>query len=96
MSSNGRTTAFGAVYFGSNPSVPAHELDMITHTYFKSRKSLLIILGVVSLVCSRMLFTLINDPEGPNLLIVLVTAIIVYFIFLAVFYIFQKFGIIKK
>lgn len=23
MSSNGRTTAFGAVYFGSNPSVPA-------------------------------------------------------------------------
>ena len=30
MSSNGRTTDFGSVYFGSNPSVPAYVFDRLT------------------------------------------------------------------
>ena len=43
-----------------------------------SKKTSLIILGVTSLIFSRLLFALFNDPEGPNLLVVLVMAIILY------------------
>lgn len=35
-------------------------------------------LGASAMVCSRMLFLFINDPEGPNLLIVSVMALILY------------------
>jgi hypothetical protein len=45
---------------------------------FKSKKTPLIILGLTSLVCSRAMFALFNDPEGPNLLIVVVMAAILY------------------
>ncbi len=44
----------------------------------KSKKTQLIILGATALVCSRIMFALFNDPEGPNLLIVVVVAAIVY------------------
>jgi hypothetical protein len=53
--------------------------------YFKSKRISLIILGITSIICSRAMFVLFNDPEGPNLLIVLVTAAIVYFLSLAVY-----------
>jgi hypothetical protein len=43
-----------------------------------SKKASLLLLGVTSLLCSRALFWFFNDPEGPNLLIVTVTALIVY------------------
>ncbi len=43
-----------------------------------SKKTSLIILGATSLVASRFFFSLINDPEGPNLLIVVVLAAIIY------------------
>lgn len=46
--------------------------------YFKSKKISLLVLAATSLVCSRTLFALFNDPEGPNLLIVTVLALIVY------------------
>lgn len=46
--------------------------------YFKSEKASLLILGIISLVCSRFLFFLFDDPEGPNLLIVVVMAVILY------------------
>jgi hypothetical protein len=45
---------------------------------FRSKKTPLIILGLTSLVCSRGMFWLFNDPEGPNLLIVVVMAAILY------------------
>jgi hypothetical protein len=45
---------------------------------FKSKKYSLLILGATSLVCSRLLFSLFNDPEGPNLLVVTVMAAILY------------------
>ncbi len=45
---------------------------------FQSEKSLLFILGIVAILCSRALFWFFNDPEGPNLLIVMVTAVVVY------------------
>ena len=36
------------------------------------------VLGVTALACSRALFALINDPEGPNLLVVVLMAALVY------------------
>jgi hypothetical protein len=62
----------------------------------KTNKSLLIILGIVSVVSSRAVFALINDPEGPNLLIVLALALVIYFVLLIMIYVFQKFGLVKK
>jgi hypothetical protein len=47
---------------------------------FTSKKTSLIILGVESLLVSRGMFSLFNDPEGPNLLIVVGTAAILYFL----------------
>ncbi len=35
---------------------------------------------ITSLVCSRGFFFFINDPEGPNLLIVTVLALILFFV----------------
>jgi hypothetical protein len=43
-----------------------------------SNKTLLLILGIVSLVLSRVTFMFINDPEGPNLLVVLGLAAIIF------------------
>ncbi len=53
--------------------------------YFKSKKTSLLILGITSLVCSRALFFFFNDPEGPNLLIVVGMAVILYFVSLTVY-----------
>lgn len=46
--------------------------------HFESKKTSLLILGVTSIVCSRSLFLFFNDPEGPNLLIVMVAAVMLY------------------
>jgi hypothetical protein len=46
--------------------------------HFRSKKVLLLILVVTSMVCSRALFFFIDDPEGPNLLVVTVMACIIY------------------
>jgi len=54
-------------------------------SYFKSNKTLLLILGATSILCSRVMFLLFNDPEGPNLLVVTGMAVIVYFLSLAVY-----------
>lgn len=43
-----------------------------------SKKTELIALAVVSVVLSRASFFLINDPEGPNLLIVAVWAAVIF------------------
>lgn len=43
-----------------------------------SKKFSLLILAVTALILSRLLFVLFNDPEGPNLLIVVVMAVILY------------------
>jgi hypothetical protein len=53
--------------------------------YFKSKKISLLLLGVTAIICSRVLFFLFNDPEGPNLLVVIGMAVIVYFLSLAVY-----------
>ncbi len=43
-----------------------------------SKKTSLIISGLTALVSSRAFFALLNDPEGPNLLIVTVLAGVLY------------------
>lgn len=45
---------------------------------FTSKRTSLIILAITALVCSRAFFALLNDPEGPNLLIVTVLGAIIY------------------
>lgn len=52
---------------------------------FKSKKISTLILGVSSLVCSRVMFLFIDDPEGPNLLIVVVLAMVLYFLSLTIY-----------
>jgi drug/metabolite transporter (DMT)-like permease len=49
------------------------------------KKFPLIILSIGALICSRIMFTLFNDPEGPNLLVVIGMAVIVYGVSLAAY-----------
>jgi hypothetical protein len=51
--------------------------------YFKSKKVTLIILAITAMLCSRAMFVFIDDPEGPNLLVVTVLASIIYFLSLS-------------
>lgn len=53
--------------------------------FFKSKKASLLLLGVTALVGSSVLFRLFNDPEGPNLLVVVGAAGIVYVLSLAAY-----------
>lgn len=46
--------------------------------HFNSKSTALLILGITSVICSRVMFALFNDPEGPNLLIVMVMALVLY------------------
>jgi hypothetical protein len=43
------------------------------------------ILGASAVICSRMLFFFFNDPEGPNLLIVVGLAVVIYFLSFAAY-----------
>lgn len=45
---------------------------------FLSKKTPLIILAITAIVCSKIFFLSVNDPEGPNLLITTVMAGIIY------------------
>ncbi len=47
---------------------------------FNSKKTSLIILGLTSIVGSKTFFALLDDPEGPNLLIVFVLTVVIYFL----------------
>lgn len=53
---------------------------------FKSK----IILGIASLILSRLVFVFINDPEGPNLLIVFGMAVVIYVVSFAVHLLFRR------
>ena len=59
---------------------------------FKSNNIQLTILGATAIVCSKTLFFFFNDPEGANLLIVIVLAIGLFVLSLAVF----KYGPFNK
>lgn len=47
---------------------------------FESKKLDPLILGVTSIACSKLFFSLLHDPEGPNLLIV-TGLVVVLFLF---------------
>lgn len=44
----------------------------------ESKKISLVILGITAILTSRSMFALFDDPEGPNLLVVFVMAVILY------------------
>jgi hypothetical protein len=48
------------------------------HMHLESKKARLLILGVTSILCSRLVFFFFDDPEGSNLLVVMGLAIILY------------------
>ena len=50
-----------------------------------SKKIAFLILGITALACARLLFWFFNDPEGPNLLVVMGMAAIVYVLSLAIY-----------
>lgn len=63
-------------------------MDMVNDTenlYFKSKAFSLTVLAIAAIICSRALFLFFNDSEGPNLLIVAVMALVVYFLSLAAY-----------
>ncbi len=57
---------------------------------FKSKQVALVILGLTALTFSRAMFFFFNDPEGPNLLVVMVAATIIYFLSWATYKIILK------
>jgi hypothetical protein len=52
--------------------------NYFTITSMPSTKKSLLLLVITAFACSRTLFFLFDDPEGPNLLIVTVLALILY------------------
>lgn len=48
-------------------------------------KTLLIILGITAIVCTRVMLVFFDDPEGPNLLVVLGMAFFVFLLSLPVY-----------
>jgi hypothetical protein len=71
---------------GHRPIAPTNKFSTITtNMYFKSKNLYLLVLGVISLLFSKLFYFLLNDPEGPNLLIVMGLAIILYLLSLMVY-----------
>jgi hypothetical protein len=48
------------------------------HVNFKNRS--LLILAITAVACSRTMFAFFNDPEGPNLLVVIGMAAAIYLV----------------
>jgi hypothetical protein len=53
------------------------------HVNFKN--SSLLILAITAVACSRAMFPFIQDPDGPNLLVVTAMAAVIYFVSSAVY-----------
>lgn len=50
-----------------------------------TKKTALIILGITSLIGSKVFFLSVNDPEGPNLVVMLAAALFIYALSAAVY-----------
>ncbi len=57
---------------------------------FKTKKTTLLISGITSIAFSRGIFFFLNDPEGPNLLVVMEMASIIFFLSLAAYSLYVK------
>jgi hypothetical protein len=55
-----------------------------------SKNTTLLVLGLASIVLSRSVFLFVNDPEGPNLLVVMVLAAVIFAIAYAVYAAFRR------
>ena len=64
--------------------------------HFSSKKTSLIILGIIALISSRIIFTCVNDPEGPNLLIVLMLTAIIYSVLVGVYVLVNPIKVLSK
>ncbi len=64
--------------------------------YFKSKNTSLTILGITAVVLSRIMFIFFDDPEGPNLLVVLGMALIIYFLSLITYLLGPSINGLKK
>lgn len=53
------------------------------HVSFKNGS--LLILAITAVICSRIMFALFDDPEGPNLLVVTGMAAVIYLVSSAVY-----------
>jgi hypothetical protein len=62
--------------------------------HIRNKKVLYLIIAIISLSLSRVIFTFINDPEGPNLLIVVALATPIFFFLSTLLIKFKK--ILKK
>ena len=51
-----------------------------TPPHFNFTNGSLLVLAITALACSRIVFALFHDPEGPNLLVVTVMAALIYLI----------------
>jgi hypothetical protein len=49
------------------------------------RNGILLVLAATALACSRAMFAFFDDPEGPNLLVVVVMAAVIYAVSLAAY-----------
>lgn len=49
------------------------------------KKTLLLVLGITSVACSKIMFLFFDDPEGSNLLVVILMAATIYFVSLALY-----------
>ena len=52
---------------------------------FSSRNSSLLILAITAISCSRVMFAFFQDPEGPNLLVVIGMASVIYLVSAAIY-----------
>lgn len=59
--------------------------EKVAIPYFNSRRISLMLLVVTAIICSRTLFFFIDDAEGPNLLIVMGLALIIYLLSVATY-----------
>jgi hypothetical protein len=56
----------------------AAKYSIMTSMPLESKRTSLLLLVVTAFVCSRALFYFFHDPEGPNLLIVTVLALLLF------------------
>lgn len=59
--------------------------NKVAGLYYRSKSTSLIILAITAMLCSRSLFFFFTDAEGPNLLIVIVLALVIYLISCAMY-----------
>lgn len=53
-------------------------INIIRNMHIELKTTSLLILGATAIALSRVMFLFFDDPEGPNLLVVMVIAVVLY------------------